>query len=538
MSQVSEMFSYTEPTWRSRTAATLGENPFVRISNAARLVIVVYFFCWRILPEIAAALQFETSAGDIVLARVVVRIVMNILLLLPFFLYRFAGTPIGWLHPLVLPTMLVVAKGIVTNPLSLTSAVTTWLIPPVVPDYRLLSGQPLEVVLAVELKRDSFLLLAQVCYLAGFALLAPKLKPSSAHGRVLFVPWRFLALIGFCFAVFVVFIEMNGGLITHFSRLAYGRFLMSEKEGHFLVLISLLPYLLALWYAARPKNLREPWFIALFAPALLAQFATTGSRSSIVAPVILMLALWMLINRKTPALRIVLLGLFVTIFLGTLAELRNSPGRNAGVVDLSVLTGMDVVSGAQSTIEHRAELDEASGLIAVMYAVPERVPHLYGVTYLSSLAFFIPRTIWPEKPRGPGAHVGAIIYDGAASTQGYTGTSMPAGGVGEAYWNFGVLGVVFIYLLFGLFHRLIAHYCMVRPHDPFRGVVFIISMVVFLDASSDALVRYLQLLVLLYFSWLFVRRAKGKGSIRVGMIPGTMATVVITSGRDETTATL
>jgi oligosaccharide repeat unit polymerase len=370
-----------------------------------------------------------------------------------------------------------------------------------------------------------------VCYLTGFALFAPKAEASTTYWRASVATWRFLVLIGFCFGVFVLFIEMNGGLITHFSRLAYGRFLMSESEGHFLLIISLLPYLLALWYAARPKNLRGVWFIALFVPALFTQFATTGSRSSIVAPVILLLALWMLINRKAPALRIVLLGFFVTTFLGTLAELRSSAGRNAGVVDLSVLKGIDVVSGTQSTIEHRARLDEASGLIAVMYAVPERVPYLYGVTYLSSVAFFVPRTIWPEKPRGPGAHVGAIIYGDATSTEGYTGTSIPAGGVGEAYWNFGVLGVVFVYLAFGLFYRFIARYYMSRPNDPFRAVVFLMSMVVLLDASSDALVRYLQLLVLLYVSWLFVRRVKARRLNAVSLISGTMTEAVAASGR-------
>jgi hypothetical protein len=137
MSQASEIFSYLAPVWRPAAAARLRENPFVPISNAARLLIVAYFICWRILPEMAAALQFDTSASEIVVARVIVRVVTDILLLLPFLLYRFAGTPIGWLHPLILPTMLIIAKGIVTNPLALSTVVTAWVNPPVIPDYRL-----------------------------------------------------------------------------------------------------------------------------------------------------------------------------------------------------------------------------------------------------------------------------------------------------------------------------------------------------------------------------------------------------------------
>ena len=507
MSNLYAGYSYSEPARKARVAPVCGDNPFVPISNAARVGFVIYFVFWRILPELAVALQFDTQAGNIVVARMSVRVLTDILLLLPILLNRFAGTPIGWLHPLVLPTLLVIAKGIVTNPLKLMTAVTAWLTPSTIPDYALLGGLSLKDCLSVELMRDSLLLLAQFCYLLGFSLITSRAHGSVAQGPVRIVQWRFFVVTSFCFGAFLLFIEMNGGLATHFSSLAYGRFPILENAGHFLVIIGLLPYLLVLWYAARPRILRQPWFIALFVAALFAQFTTTGSRSSLIVPAVLIQATWMLINRRPPALQIAFLGLFVTLFIGLLGDLRISSIHNSGVVDFSVLTDFNLQTATDRTMQARQKNDEVSGEIAIMNAVPESVPHLYGTSYVSALAFFVPRTIWPNKPRGPGAHVGAIIYSGMDSTVGYTGTSFPTGKTGEAYWNFGVLGVAFVYLLFGLFFRIVTHSFLRRPGDPFRAIVLLTSITMLWDASSDSIVGFVQVLTLLYVSWFFVRRS-------------------------------
>jgi len=508
MSQLKRGYSNSKPTWKAKVASVCGDdNPFVPISNAARVGFVIYFVFWRILPELAVALQFDTQAGNIVVARMSVRVLTDILLLLPFLLNRFVGTPIGWLHPLVLPTLLIIAKGIVTNPLALTTAITAWLTPAMIPDYYTLVGLSFKDCLSVELKRDSLLLLAQICYLLGFALFTRKVQRSVAHGPFRIAQWRFFVVTSFCFGVFFLFIEMNNGLVAHFSRLAYGRHPVGQSSGHLLVLIGLLPYLLALWFAARPCILRRPWFAALFVAALFTQFASTGSRSNLIMPIVLILATWMLIHHRIPALRVALLGFFVIFIFGLLGELRRSSLYNAGLVDIELMTEFNLKSAADSTTKDRARLNEVSGQIAVMHAVPDSVPHLYGTSYVSALAFFVPRTIWPNKPRGGGAHVGAMIYSEMSSTSDYTGTGYPLGGAAEAYWNFGVPGVMLVYVLFGLLRRIVMDSFLRRPGDPFRALVLLVSMTVLVDASSDSIVKFLQVLALIYLSWLFVRRS-------------------------------
>lgn len=484
------------------------DNPFVAISLTARLVIITYFIFWRILPEVAAAVQFETQAWGIVAGRFSARVALDLLLLLPFFLRRFAGTPVGWVHPLVLPTLLSVAKEIATNPYTLLTAVMAWHSAPVTPEYYLMTGMSLKTMLAAELKRDALLLLAQCGFLLGFAAYSRRVWSSGYDRPAGIYTIRLMMVIGVCFSVFVYLMHANGGLISYFSSLAYGRFLAAEFSGHLIVVISILPYLMVLWYVSRPTTLRQPWFIALLAASLFVQFATTGSRSSLFIPIALILAAWMLLNGRVPAIRAASFAILATVSLGVLADLRGSATSNQGVVDLSVLSDIELIGAVERTIEQRARLTEISGQIATIYAVPESVPHLYGTTYLSTIAFFIPRSLWPDKPRGPGAHVGAIIYSGMNSTADYTGTAFPPGGMAEAYWNFGMFGVVAVYLAFGLFMRLVTQAFLRRPAHPLRIIFFLVAMITLGEPSSDSMVGFLQTSVLLILTWSFVRRPR------------------------------
>ena len=64
-----------------------------------------------------------------------------------------------------------------------------------------------------------------------------------------------------------------------------------------------------------------------------------------------------------------------------------------------------------------------------------------GYQLLGVLLFFVPRTMWPNKPIGSGAYMGEKLgWD-------FTNVSCPI--PGEAYINFGVIGVVAFGLIFG-----------------------------------------------------------------------------------------
>ena len=169
-------------------AGSLRANAFVTMPDAVRYTVIFYVSLWRILPDLSGALwlgeEFDT---ELVVVRFMASAILNLLLLLPFVIGRYAGTPMGWLHPLVLPTLLVIAKDLTKSPDSLLLPVLAWFLPPMVPDYELLRGMPLADTLAVELKRDLLLIVAQFAYFAGFALYA---RPPAAVDLVRRWAWR------------------------------------------------------------------------------------------------------------------------------------------------------------------------------------------------------------------------------------------------------------------------------------------------------------------------------------------------------------
>jgi hypothetical protein len=457
-------------------------------------------------PDFAAALQLgEVSDRLLVSARLATSTLQNLLLLLPFLLHRYAGTPIGWLHPLVLPTLLVIAKDLMQSPESLLVPMLALFQPPVIPDYELLHGMPLGDKLAIEFKRNLLLILAQISYFFGFALYARRPLSIEAGPRRRIAGLRIGLVIALSFAVLAYFIQVSGGLVAHFSSLALGRYQMREASGHFLVVIGLLPYWVLLWYAFRPELLRRPWFLLLFVVAIAAQFAATGSRSNTLLPVVMLLALWVWVHGRLPVLRLALVAAVPFFAIGIMGELRSSGLGLRDGAEVTTIPELDLAAVAQRTREEVAARDAVSGQIAIVQKVPQEVPYLYGATYVSAAAFFVPRSLWPEKPRGAGAYVAAVIFEGWPDTVGYQGQSFPASGVGEAYWNFGVSGVILVFALFGLFLRVLTQKFLQRPRDPFVALIVLLAVVTLGDIDSDSMVGFLQRVVLLYLAYRFVR---------------------------------
>lgn len=481
-------------------------NPFVALSGPARLLLVAYVVVWRMLPDLAAALQFADLAGAApAAAGLLAATASNLLLLLPLCVPRFAGTPIGWLHPLVLPTLLVLAKDLLKRPESMLLPVLAWFTPPALGDYELLRGLSPAEQLAVITRRDVLLVVAQLAWLAGFAVYArpPGLVRIEVGNTV--APVRFAAIVAAGFAVLAVLVQGNGGLAAHFAGLALGRFEAREASGHLLVIIGVLPYVILLAGAVRPAVVRRRWFVALLVAASAAQFVATGSRSNTFLPVAAYLALWIWANGRVPAGRIAVLALVPLFAVGLLGGLRASGLGLGDEPAAAAPVSLDAASLVERAREEIAGRDAVSGEIAILQKVPDEVPYLYGLTYVSAVAFFVPRSLWPEKPRGVGAHVAAMLFEGWPSTVGYTGQSFPAGGMAEAYWNFGVGGVIVAFAAFGLFYRLLAQRFLARPQDPFAVVLLVMALVTLGDVDSDSVVGFLQRTVLLYLAWRVLR---------------------------------
>lgn len=482
-----------------RTA--LFNNPFIPISNTARVFVVIYFLVWRVLPRGVEFLSTDGTEGAYAAQILFFEVLVECLLLLPFLLGRIGGSKIGWLHPLVAVPMISVFFGIIREPTSLLLPISVWFMEPSIPSHDLLGGWSTDRILQAQLLEQIAKAIALGSTLIGFAIL--RLRKGYYEKPVELLVRRIIILFISLLAIILFFLGAQGGIIAHMSTLASGRFVVRESSGHFMALTSFLPYLLILVYLNQPRLLINPVFLGGFLLAALLQFIVGGSRSGMIAPLVSLMLAWMFVNRKLPALRASLLGFVAVLSLSALGDIRGS-GRD-GSIDFSAIWEFNIASAWEASQNDLADRDINADL-AVFAKVPSDVGYLNGVTYVAAVGFLIPRSIWREKPRGGGSYAAALLFRGLPTVDGYTGASFPISGFAEAYWSFDLVGVVLVFLIFGAVMRYFSDWGQHNPTNPF-ALTSLILMIVFLDQPNTAsIVSFLQLVTLLMFTYLIATR--------------------------------
>ncbi|RDC61391.1 hypothetical protein HME9302_02613 [Alteripontixanthobacter maritimus] len=475
-------------------------NPFVEIAPTYRAIIVAYFIFWQILPETVMAMKTESASATVLGLSLLTQYALIFLAILPFLFKRIGSLPIGWLNPLILGPLLDIISRLIRQPLHIAEPFLIWFSEPSRIEHRLLTYHTLEATQWVFLKTLLIALVATITYFLAFILSNPGSGPSANSKPKKRPPpppdLYFIAIFGVLFAAFITLLTINGGLQQHLSGLALGRFQMRESFGPLLVAIGFMPILLILWYLTKPTVLRNPIFWILLLMALAFQFISDGSRSSVVFPLVILLAAWMYYNHRVPALTGILL-VFVTVFtLATLGQIRQSVNDPEANINATVVANFDIPRLVAEADEHEAARYAVSGPIAIAAKVPEQRDYLYGETYIGALTFWLPRSIWEGKPRGAGASVNALLFQNKKEVAGFTGASFPAGAATEAYWNFGYLGTVLVFTLFGVFHRWTAARVVHRPNDPFNIILLLLAVVVFQTPDTDSFVPFVQMLIL------------------------------------------
>ena len=107
-------------------------------------------------------------------------------------------------------------------------------------------------------------------------------------------------------------------------------------------------------------------------------------------------------------------------------------------------SGFKPVSGVTATLETKSDYDSYQ-MIGAAVQRAERRGHTMGRQTTGALLFFVPRSQWPSKPLDTGAEL-----TGEAGLV-YTNVSAPLWA--EAYLDFGFLGVILIFALYGRFMR-------------------------------------------------------------------------------------
>jgi hypothetical protein len=128
-----------------------------------------------------------------------------------------------------------------------------------------------------------------------------------------------------------------------------------------------------------------------------------------------------------------------------------------------------------------------AGVFPILALVPHEVDFLYGSSYLAVLTLPIPKALWAEKPGLIPGLVGQTFYG--------ADIGMPPGPIGEAYWNFGIPGVLIAFFIFGILCKwLAATFCQYAT-EPVAISLYVMTLFLLSEPSGLSAVLWLTSLV-------------------------------------------
>lgn len=404
------------------------ESPFVPMSARDRLLALSVFFVLCFAVGINAVVR--GSAGQLWMA-------LALLLYVSVLAFPLVVRPknFGWFHPLVFFVLWTFLVGVLTRLGMLLNGIDAH---PALPGWE---SESLNRLAAYHMLLEAF---GAAALYAGYALSSA--VPAPAIGwRALSWPLLKIAVIAVVAVLaFGMYARATGGGEQLLLQRGLPRHLQDRFEvgGHWLMLVKLLPAACLVWLATDRKVLQRPTFYLAAALGILLVFVVTGARSSIVVPIIVGIVLWSLINRRLPRGAIVAVALVGVTLLGAIGEYRASL-RGIDRLDYVQMeqTGVEWFTSGLEALEGRGA--EILGTYPILAQVPDIEGLRWGETYLAFVTAFVPRALWPDKPIASGGLTAQVFF-------GTDGKGVPAGSVGEAYWNFHATGVALVFLLWGV----------------------------------------------------------------------------------------
>lgn len=302
----------------------------------------------------------------------------------------------------------------------------------------------------------------------------------------------------------IVLFSVGGisGLLSHFIDLSSGRLSARKNIGLALVLSSLLPVVCLLAGFLNPEYFKRNWFRFTFLMLLLLQFLLGGSRSAFVFNIVIYLVVFLSVNGKIKLLPIIILPLAMISIIGL-----SGVGRSTGGDFSTIKLDRDFWSNGVSMTYEEISQRNINASTRVIDSVEESGQFLLGESYVGALLFFIPRSVWENKPRGGGAYAASIINYGFAD-RGYTSASYPISAPAELFLNFWFFGVVIGGLLTGLLYAAISRLGG-YVFRPLSLVLFLIALITLrAGISSEAIIPFLQYLFIFFVFYVFFIKVK------------------------------
>jgi len=472
------MVNFLDTSPHERTWTTpLPPSPFVAMTPLHRFTVVA-----AIALTLAGIgwLQWLYPSGIPGMEWVFLALALNgFLLLLPIIFYQ---PSFGWFHPLVFALFWGVLPHLRRFDVYFTG----------LPWHVALPGWGAESLTGLLLKDLLLQAAGTLAIYAGFFLCPSWKIPQIPFQQPRHLGRKTVMTVGFATGIFLVYMQTRGGIVSHLLSWGTGRSeaLAGSFYWQFFTQLGLIACLS--WLTIDRRSTSNPFFWGCLFSSLMMSFLIGGSRSSVVYSMAMCLLAWLIREQKVALVRIgaiALIGLFV---MGILGNLRDS--TYDGRINWDTLRG----ASAETTTEERSTLGESlreiserssvnAGVFPILGLVPNQVDYLYGSSYMALLTLPIPRAIWPEKPGLVAGRVGATFYN--------SNFGIPPGPVGEAYWNFGVPGVLIVFSLFGAFLKLLAETFIRHADQPAAIVPYVITLFLFAGPDGLAAIAWLMMLV-------------------------------------------
>lgn len=244
----------------------------------------------------------------------------------------------------------------------------------------------------------------------------------------------------FCFILSMIYVMASGkSLMYIFSLGLKGDFDATNISSTPLGFISMFSYSLlptCLIYSnyGNSKSIKILLFIGTFIIQLI-----RGFRFTIVILILSYIYFYYLKNKKRPTGKTILLLLIIIfITIGIMGFYRGDlrSGNSVNWDEFSLDDINDAILGNFRIYKT---------YYAVIKAVPSMTSYMYGQQmFVYTIVMFIPRVIWPSKPS---PHGGDAIKLGISDYAKIAGQAYP--NIGEFYYEFGIIGVIFFMWLFG-----------------------------------------------------------------------------------------
>ncbi len=492
----------------SRQTSSLGvyeKNSFIPVSPFFKSIFIFLAIFLNFFPKVINFLTFFDDFPIYCLLNIFLILLLFFLSIIPFLIQKFSNISLGYFHPLVFIAIVNILTPIIKSPEFIFSPLQFYRDSSVndLPNYLILRGWTVSFYLISCINGHIIEIISILFTYVGFSCSITLLR------GFIFQKPNFNIRVTIIITILVFFILFSflyekGGVVQHLVSLQSGRLIARSDDNLVFLLLGFLPFLVLLFYAKNDKVLSSILFWISLITASILQFVIGGSRSSILVVWFSFFVLYSLKKKMLPYISIVISIFLAFLFVGYLGIYRASVTEDSQTVENSYSLE---VSELLETTSKEIKTRNVSSDLMVSGLVPGFHSHLFGQTYIGALAFFIPRSIWPNKPRGAGAYNAAIIHGGNESAINYEGASYPISARSEAYWNFSYFGVIIIFFLYGYFLRMLVQLYLSNSSNPYIEILFILGLIVLRGGpGSDGIIPFVQYLFLLSLTYYLNRK--------------------------------